>query len=144
MQSDAATVPEYLDSLPENRREPMEKLVALVRENLPEGYVETMNWGMICWEVPIEVSGPTYNGKPLMYAAAASQKNHMALYMCGANCIPGQKEDLKRAYAEAGKKLDMGAACLHFRKWDGLVPEAIAKVISSVPVDEFVRSAARS
>jgi hypothetical protein len=143
MQSDAATVTQYLDELPEDRRAAIGHVLALVRANLPEGYDEVMRWGMITWEVPMAVSGPTYNGKPLMYAALANQKRHMALYLCGANCLPGIEARLRAAYDAAGKKLDLGKACLRFRRLDDLVPEAVAQVIAAVPVPVFVASAAR-
>ncbi|MCB1374370.1 MAG: DUF1801 domain-containing protein [Rhodobacteraceae bacterium] len=143
MHSDAATVSGYLDELPEDRRAAIGQVLALVRANLPEGYDEVMRWGMITWEVPLAVSGPTYNGKPLMYAALASQKRHMALYLCGVNCLPGVEHGLRAAYAAAGRKLDLGKACLRFRKLDDLLPEAVAAVIAAVPVADFAASARR-
>ena len=143
MHSDAATVSGYLDELPEDRRAAIGQVLALVRANLPEGYEEAMRWGMITWEVPLAVSGPTYNGKPLMYAALASQKRHMALYLCGVNCLPGVEHGLRAAYAAAGRKLDLGKACLRFRKLDDLLPEAVAAVIAAVPVADFAASARR-
>ncbi len=143
MQSDAETVAAYLAEVPEARRADMEAMLALVREALPEGYVEAMNWGMICWEVPMEVSGPTYNGRPLMYVALASQKRHMALYLCGANCVPGLKDRLEAAFRAAGRRFDMGAACLRFAGAGDLVPEAVAGVIAAVPVADFVAAARR-
>jgi len=143
MHSDAATVTQYLGELPEDRRAAIGHVLALVRANLPVGYDEVMRWGMITWEVPMAASGPTYNGKPLMYAALASQKRHMALYLCGANCLPGIEARLRAAYGAAGKKLDLGKACLRFRRLDDLVPEAVAEVIAAVPVADFVAAAAR-
>ena len=143
MHSDAATISDYLDELPEDRRAAIGQVLALVRANLPEGYDEVMRWRMITWEVPLAVSGPTYNGKPLMYAALASQKRHMALYLCGVNCLPGVEHGLRAAYAAAGRKLDLGKACLRFRKLDDLLPEAVAAVIAAVPVADFAASARR-
>ena len=138
MQSGAETVEAYLAELPEDRRAAISAVRDLVLANLPDGYVEAMNWGMISYEVPLARSGKTYNGKPLMYAALASQKNHMALYLCGLNCVSGLKDDLKTAYAEAGKKFDMGAACLRFKSLEQFVPEAVAEAIAAVPVEDFV------
>ena len=69
MQSDAKTVEEYLASLPEDRRAALEAVRGKILENLPDGYDEVMNWGMITYEVPLETCPDTYNGKPLMYAA---------------------------------------------------------------------------
>ena len=55
----------------------------MILDNLPEGYEEAMNWGMITYQVPLETYPDTYNKQPLMYAALASQKNHMAVYLTG-------------------------------------------------------------
>ena len=81
MQSNAATVDQYLAELPEDRREVIQKVRQVIRQNLPKGYEEVMNWGMITYQVPLEVYPDTYNKQPLMYAALASQKNHMAVYL---------------------------------------------------------------
>ena len=143
MHSQAATVSDYLEELPADRRAAIAQVLALVRTALPDGYDEVMRWGMITWEVPLSVSGPTYNGKPLMYAALASQKRHMALYLCGVNCLPGVEDGLRTAYAAAGRKLDLGKACLRFRRLDDLLPEAVAEVIAAVPVADFVAAARR-
>jgi len=143
MQSSATTVEAYLDQIPAERRGDMERVIALVRDNLPEGYVEAMNWGMICWEVPLETSGPTYNGRPLMYAALASQKRHMALYLCGANCRPEVRAALEAGFRAAGRRFDMGAACLRFRNADALDAPSVAAAVAAVPVEAFVASARR-
>ncbi len=81
MQSAASTVADYLASLPEERRLAVAAVRKVIRRHLPRGYVEVMNRGMIAYEVPLAIEPHTYNGKPLMYAALASQKNHMAIYL---------------------------------------------------------------
>ena len=83
MQSNAATVEDYLASLPPERREPISTIRDVVNEHLPEGYVEQMEWGMVTWVVPLADYPDTYNGKPLSYISLASQKNHMAVYLMG-------------------------------------------------------------
>ena len=77
MQSKANSVEQYLNDLPEDRKESLSIVREAIVKNLPTGYVEVMNWGMITYEVPLETFPDTYNGKPLIYAALASQKNHM-------------------------------------------------------------------
>ena len=81
VQSKAKSPKDYIQQLPEDRRPTMKKLRALIRKNLPKGYVETMRWGMLCYEVPLKVFPDTYNGEPLMYAALASQKVTM-VFIC--------------------------------------------------------------
>ncbi|WP_424933913.1 DUF1801 domain-containing protein [Amaricoccus macauensis] len=143
MQSNAATAEAYIDEVPAERRADFVAVLDVVRSHMPDGYVEAMNWGMICWEVPLSVSGKTYNGKPLMYVALASQKRHMALYLCGANCLPGVKDRLAAAFDAAGKKLDMGAACLRFRRSADLPLDAVGETIAAVSVARFLEASRR-
>ena len=83
MRSDAQTVEAYLAELPDDRRAAISAVREVILENLPDGYEESMNWGMIAYEVPLSTYPDTYNGQPLSYAALASQKNHMAVYLSG-------------------------------------------------------------
>ena len=143
MRSSADTPEAYLAELADDRRRALSVLRALILENLPDGYVEAMNWGMIAYEVPLSIAPKTYNGQPLMLAALASQKRHMGLYLCGLNCIGGVRERFEEHYRAAGLKLDMGAACVRFRKLDAVDLDAVADVIRSVPVADFVAASQR-
>ena len=73
----------YLASLPAERRKVIAAVRAVIRKNLPKGYVESMNWGMIAYEIPLSRYPVTYNKQPLMYLALAAQKNNYAFYMTG-------------------------------------------------------------
>ena len=137
--SEATTVNEYLAEVSEDRRGDVETVRALILENLPDGYVETMRWGMITYEVPLETYPDTYNGKPLMFAALAAQKRHLALYLTNVAFVRGGEEAFKTKYLATGKKLDMGRSCLRFKNADDLATDVIAESISSMPVDEFLR-----
>jgi hypothetical protein len=144
MRSNADTPEAYLAELPEDRRAALSVLRTLILESLPVGYVEAMNWGMIAYEVPLSIAPKTYNGQPLMLAALASQKRHMALYLCGLNCLPGLKERFEERYRARGLKLDMGAACVRFRALGAVDLDAVRDVISAVPVEDFVRASVRA
>lgn len=136
--SKAATVADYLAELPAERRAEIDAVRNLVNDALPAGYVERMNWGMINWEVPLELSGPTYNGQPLAYAALAAQKNTNSLYL---NCVYAsaeRTERLKAAAAAEGKKLDMGKSCIRFKRADQLPLDLIREEIASTTPQEFV------
>jgi hypothetical protein len=137
--SDATTVQQYLEGISEDRRGDVEAVRNLILENLPDGYDETMRWGMITYEVPLETYPSTYNGKPLMFAALAAQKRHLALYLTNVAFVRGGEESFKKKYLETGKKLDMGRSCLRFKRADDLATEVIAESISSMPLDEFIR-----
>ena len=138
VQSDAATPREYLDGLPDDRRPAIEAVRDVIVAHLPEGYVETMQYGMISYVVPLERRPDTYNGQPLAVASLANQKRHMALYLSGLYASAEDAAWFRARWAETGKKLDMGKSCLRFRTLDavdlGLVGEAIARI----PVDRFL------
>jgi hypothetical protein len=134
--SAAVTVEEYLAELPAERREVIAALRKLMRKHIPKGYVETMSWGMIAYEVPLKRHADTYNGQPLMYAALAAQKNNYSLYLTCA----GRDRELRAAFAEMGKKADMGKSCVRFKKLDDLPLAAIGRILAATPVDAFIAS----
>ncbi len=138
MKSNAQTIDEYLDSLPADRVEQITQVRAIILDNLPEGYEETMNWGMITYQVPLDVYPDTYNKQPLLYAALASQKNHMAVYLSGIYMFEDRYTAFEAAYRETGKRLDMGKSCVRFRKIENLPLDLIGKTIASLPVAEFL------
>lgn len=146
MRSSASTVEGYLAELPEERRRAVEAVRQVILENLPQGYEEVMNWGMITYQVPLETYPDTYNKKPLMYAALASQKHHMAVYLTGIYMDDETRAEFERAYEATGKRYDAGKSCVRFRRLDDLPLPLIGEVIASLEVSEFVEQveAARS
>jgi uncharacterized protein YdhG (YjbR/CyaY superfamily) len=138
MQSKAKTVAEYLSDLPDNRLEAIETVRDVILENLPEGFEEVMNWGMITYQVPLSRYPNTYNKKPLMMAALASQKNHMAVYLTGVYADPASRAKFTAAYKDTGKRMDMGQSCVRFRKLEDLPLELIGQAIAEYSVDDFV------
>lgn len=138
VRSNAVTVEEYMDELVPDRREQIELVRDVVLKNLPEGYTEAMNWGMITWEIPLERYPKTYNKQPLMYAALASQKNYMSLYLMCVYSHDGKMTDFERRYKESGKKLNMGKSCVRFKSADDLPMDLIADTIASTPVDDYI------
>ncbi|HEX8124022.1 MAG TPA: DUF1801 domain-containing protein [Allosphingosinicella sp.] len=136
--SEAPTPEAYLSELAPDRAGLVSSLRDLVNANLPDGYVERMNWGMISWEVPSERYPDTYNGQPLVYAALAAQKNYTALYL---NCVQASEERterLKAAWTASGRRLDMGKSCLRFKRAEDVAEDVLAETIRSIPVDRFI------
>ena len=136
--SSATTVQGYLDELPEDRRAVVSAVREIVRRNLPAGYQETMNWGMISYEVPLERYPKTYNGQPLAFAGLAAQKNHYALYLMCVYADSEQEGWLREEFRKAGKKLDMGKSCIRFKKLEDLPLDVIGQVIAGVPVEKHI------
>jgi len=138
MRSDATTVDDYLAALPDDRREALEQVRNAILSNLPDGYEEAMNWGMITYQVPLEIEPDTYNGKPLMYAALASQKNHMAVYLMSVYVDDQSAASFKDEYMATGKRMDVGKSCVRFRSLEDLPLDLIGKTIAATPVQDFL------
>ena len=140
VRSNAATVEEYLNELAPDRREQIEAVRNVVLDKLPEGYAESMNWGMISWEIPLDRYPKTYNNQPLMYAALASQKNYMSLYLMCVYVHHGTQTEFERRFKASGKKLNMGKSCVRFKTTDDLPMDLIADTVASTSVDDYIKS----
>jgi len=138
--SKATTVAAYLASLPDDRRAAIAAVRGLVNANLPQGYVEAMQYGMISWIIPLSKKPDTYNKQPLAIASLASQKNYMALYLLGVYGNQKVETWFRKAFAAAGKKLDMGKVCVRFKKLDALPLPVIGEVITKVSASELIKA----
>jgi uncharacterized protein YdhG (YjbR/CyaY superfamily) len=136
-----ASVSAYLAQLPEDRRKELQRVRAVVRKHLPDGYQESIGAGMIVYQVPLARYPDTYNGQPLWYAALAAQKNYLSLYLMCAYGSPPLAQKLREGFAAAGKKLDMGKSCIRFKTAGDLALDAIAQVVASVPLERYVEIA---
>lgn len=136
--STTKTVEEYIQELPEYRRKTIEAVRELILEHLPEGYQETINWGMISYEIPLEHYPDTYNNQPLSYLGLAAQRNYNALYLMPVYQDEELQEWLSEEFEKANKKMDMGRSCLRFQTLTDLPVEAITKIISHQTPDEFI------
>lgn len=139
VRSSAATVEQYLDELPPERRASAAKVRDVILRNLPKGYEESVIWGMITYTLPLERYPDTYNGQPLCYAGLAAQKNHLSVYLTGAYADPAVEKSIKDGFKKAGKKLDMGKSCIRFRGADDLPLEVIGKAVAAIPPDAFIK-----
>lgn len=138
MRSSARTVEQYLAELTPERRETIARVRESILRALPDGYQETMNWGMISYEIPLDRYPETYNRQPLSYVALAAKKNHNGLYLMTVYANQERAERLRRAFREAGMKLDMGKACVRFRSADDLPLEAIEALIAETTPDQYI------
>jgi hypothetical protein len=142
MTNSAATIPDYLASLPEERRAALTKVRAVIKKNLPKGFVEQIQYGMIGYVVPHSAYPGGYHvnpKEPLPFAAVGSQKNYMSLYMMTAYGWPGMADWLKTEFAARGKKLDMGKSCIRFKKLEDLPLDVIGEAFTKVSMEEYIK-----
>lgn len=139
MVSTTTTTPtDYLASLPQDRREIISAVRDLILQNLPEGYQETINWGMLSYEVPLETYPDTYNKKPLSYIGLAAQKNYNSLYLMSVYQNPADYQELMDAFDAMGVKPNMGKSCIRFKKLEQIPLDTISRLIAKTSVQEFV------
>jgi len=135
------TVTEFLASLPAERRPEVERVRTVVRKHLPAGYEEVISKNMLVYQVPLARYADTYNGHPLWYAALASEKTCLSLHLMPVYGDKALARRLEDGFRRAGKKLDMGKACIHFRTGDDLALDVIGDIVASIPVDRWVEIA---
>lgn len=140
MQSKAKTVDEYLLTLPDERAEIISALRNEIKKNLPKGFEETMQYGMISYVVPHKLYPPGYHTNPkdaLPFMSVASQKNHIAVYHMA---VYGALNDwFINAWKKAtDKKLDMGKSCIRFRKAEDIPVKLIGELASKLTPKQWV------
>ena len=139
------TVAAYLASLTPEKRAVIEEARAFVHRHIPKGYAEFMNWGVINWGIPLEEFPNTHNGQPLCYVGLGAQKSYNSLYLMGTYdssngkyTSPFSEKLLVDAFKKAGKRLDMGKCCLHFKELDDLELTSVAKVSAMSTPKEYI------
>lgn len=142
MTIEAKTVEEYISKVPEERMQAISKLRDTVRDNLPTGFEECINYKMIGYVVPHSIYPGGYHCDPklpLPFINIASQKNFIALYHSG---IYADKNLLDWFVAEYPKhvktKLDMGKSCIRFKKVENIPYELIGELCQKMSVDEWI------
>ncbi|HCD53314.1 MAG TPA: hypothetical protein DEQ34_12765 [Balneolaceae bacterium] len=144
MQIEATTPDEYLSKVPEDRKEVMSALRDAIKNNLPQGFEETMNYGMIGYVVPHSKYPEGYHvdpNQPLPFINLASQKNHIAVYH---SCVYAD-EDLMNWFREeyakrVPTKLDMGKSCIRFKNPKKVPVDLIAELATKVTPDEWIQT----
>lgn len=142
MQSKATTVDQYIDELPEDRKDAMMKLRKIIKKNLPKGFQECMSYGMIGYVVPHSKYPPGYHCDPklpLPFMNIASQKNFIAVYNMGIYADPKLLKWFTEAYAKiSGKKADMGKSCMRYKKPTDIPYDLIGEMASKISPDDWI------
>ena len=135
---------DYLAGLPDERRTALQAVRDVVLANLPAGYEEGIQYGMIGYYVPLSRCPKTYNGQPLSYVGIASQKHYMSLYLMGVYGDESASAWFREAYQQTGKRLDMGKSCVRFKKLEDLPLDLVGQAVAITSVDELIHMHQRS
>ena len=128
----------WLASLPEARAAELARVRDVVLARLPDGYREAVRGNVLAYEVPLERYPDTYNGQPLWYAALGAPKSYLTLHLMSAYASPDIQQRLATGFRAAGKKLDMGKACIHFKRADDLALDVIGDIVAALPLERWV------
>ena len=143
MQYKANTPDDYISQLPEERKEAITKLRNTILKNIPNGFEETISYGMIGYVVPKSVYPQGYHvtpDLPLPFMNIASQKNHIALYHNGIYTDKKLLDWFENEYAKSGKpKPDMGKSCLRFKNPSSIPFDLIGKLVKKISVQEWIK-----
>ena len=144
MQSKAATPVEYIAELPEDRKEVMQNLREIILKNLPKGFEEIMQYGMISYVVPHSKYPAGYHCKPsdpLPFLSIASQKNHFAFYHMGIYSAPELLKWFTEEYPKhANGKLDMGKSCIRFKNPKNIPFDLLGQLTTKITVDDWIET----
>jgi len=143
MQSKALSVVDYLNELPEERKTAMLALREAILNNIPDGFTETMSYGMIGYVIPHSLYPAGYHCDPklpLPFINIASQKNFIALYHMGIYAKPDLLQWFVKEYPKyCTHKLDMGKSCIRFKKVDQIPLPLIAALVQKISVEEWIK-----
>lgn len=135
------TVNDYINALGDRRKEAVSKLREVVLSNIPKGFEEIINYGMIGYVVPLSIYKEGYKDPniPLPFINIASQKNYISFYHLG---IYGRKDIYDWFLLEYQKlnigKLDIGKSCIRFKDIDKIPFNLMGELASKMTVSDMV------
>ncbi len=142
MPGKADTIDQYIADLPEERQKTMEELRKVINKNIPKGFHEEMNYGMIGYVVPHALYPDGYHCDPklpLPFLAMASQKNSINIYHMGIYADPALLKWFTTEFPKhSTKKLDMGKSCIRFKKAEDIPFKLIGELVSKMSVKDWI------
>jgi uncharacterized protein YdhG (YjbR/CyaY superfamily) len=142
MQIQAETFSDYIAQLPADRQESMSRLVTIIRENLPHGFEEGMGYGMLAWVIPFSLHPAGYHVNPKVpvpFINLASQKNHIGFYHMGLYGSSALLEWFTTEWPKhSKKKLDMGKACIRFKKMEDIPFDLMAELCKKMTPQQWL------
>lgn len=144
MHSQATTVAEYLQEVPDERKEVFSKLREAIVTNIPEGFEEEMNYGMIGYVVPHSLYPEGYHcdpSLPLPFASIASQKNSINFYHSGIYADQQLHDWFVDEYQKrCDHKLDMGKSCIRWTKTKTIPYDLIGELVKKISAQQWIKT----
>lgn len=135
---------QYLKNASPNNRVMLTAVREVILANLPDGYVESMSWGMPTYEVPLERFTDMYDPRPVAYVALEEEKRNCALHLRSLDGDSAPVQDFRARWRPPSRRrLDMAQSCIRFRALKDLDLDLIAEVVRATSVDEFIEGYGR-
>lgn len=148
MKIKANTVTDYLENIPEERKPVFIKLREVIVNNLPKGFHEEMNYGMIGYVVPHSLYEKGYHCNPdlpLPFLNIACQKNFIGLYHMGIYADESLLKWFKEEFPKhTDQKLDMGKSCIRFKNNKEIPFELVASLVAKVSPAQWIEQYEKS
>ena len=142
MQISAENTQIYIENIPEERQEGMQKLNETIRKNIPTGFTEMMQYNMPSWSISLEDYPNGYHctpNTPLPFLSVANQKNSINFYHMGIYMKPEILEWFQQEFPKhSKKKLDMGKSCVRFKKPEDIPFELVGELVSKITPEEYI------
>lgn len=142
MQIFASSADDYIRQIPDDRKEAFSKLREIIKSNLPEGFEETLHYGMLTWVVPHSIFSAGYHVDPkipLPFISIASQKNFIAFYHMGIYADKKLSDWFIAEYPKYSRlKLDMGKSCIRFKNISDIPYSLIAELLKKISVEAWI------
>lgn len=142
MQSTALTPDQYINELPDDRKQTMQQLREVILKNIPKGFEERMGYGMLGYSVPHSIYPAGYHCNPkdpLPFFGLASQKNSINVYHMGMYARQDLYDWFVAEYPKHSKaKLDMGKSCIRFKKPEHIPLELIGELVQKMSVQDWI------
>jgi hypothetical protein len=140
--SEELSVDAYLENLPQDRLEAIQKLRTVFKKHLPKGFEEEMSYGMIGYVVPHSIFPAGYHCNPklpLPFITMASQKQFIAIYHMGMYMDKTLLDWFVEEHAKACPiKLDMGKSCIRYKKPDQIPFDLIGELATKMSTEQWI------
>ena len=142
MRDTKTSVEAYIEQCPEDRRAVLERLRTLIKNKLPEGFEEGIQYMMIGYYVPHSLYPKGYHcnpKEPLPFLNLAFQKNSINLYHMGLYSNKELHDWFVNEYSKHCKlKPDMGKSCIRFKNIDQIPYKLLGDLFEKITPQDWI------
>ena len=142
MKVNASNIEEYIEKVPADKKKAVEELRKVVKKNIPKGFKEELSYGSIGFVIPHSLFPHGYHCNPelpLPFINIAAKKNYISLHHMGVYADKKLLDWFVKEYPKHSKsKLDMGKACIRFKKVEDIPYKLIGELTTKVTAEKWM------